>query len=105
MKKFLAALALAGVGATLPSAPAQAGTPGCASKREFRSIHRGDSITLVANRFDATGRVEAEGSGWRWMEYRACSSGDWNVHVYYSRRPGPNGVVALRVSSKSAYWG
>ncbi len=92
----------------LAVAPAQADTPHCVSKSEFRAVKKGWTITRVANRFDVPGRQSYFDSGspeydipaYQSRDYRACS--DYSaVWLSFEKDPGQK----WRVTSKSAYWG
>lgn len=91
------ALVLAGLGATSPSA--QADTPGCVNRGEYRQVHKGMTKRRVHQIFDTRGRRVAFSRNGRFTSeirrYRACPRRS-AVSVGYGNR---------RVRSKSAVWG
>jgi hypothetical protein len=92
----------------LVPAPAQADTPTCVSRAEFRAVKRGWSIQRVVNRFDVRGRQEYVDSGdpeydipaFQSRDYRACPDHS-SVWLSFEKESGD----VWRVTSKSAYWG
>jgi hypothetical protein len=99
LKRTLTALAAAIIVAA-PSAvvsPAEAGTPGCVTKREFRAVKKGWHRDRVHNRFDASGRIVSQGGGYVTREYRSCTDPRWSyISISYDSQ---------RLDYKSAYWG
>jgi hypothetical protein len=91
-----AALALAGF--------AQADTPGCVTKSEYRHVHKGDSIRRVHRIFDTRGRLQEKGTSGGYPAklriYKACGSPSSTVAVQYHKKP--SGV--WRLAAKSAVW-
>lgn len=90
-----AALALAGV--------AQADTPGCVTKSEYRHVHKGDSIRRVHRIFDTRGRLQEKGTSGGYPAklriYKACRSAPYPaVAVAYKKKA--DGVWRLVAKSK-----
>jgi hypothetical protein len=90
-----AALALAGV--------AQADTPGCVTKSEYRHVHKGDSIRRVHRIFDTRGRLQEKGTSGGYPAklriYKACRSAPYPaVAVSYKKKA--DGVWRLVAKSK-----
>ena len=112
MLKSLLTAAVATSGLLAPvalgAAPAQADTPSCVSKTEFRAIKKGWTLQRVANRFDVPGRQSSYMSGdasidwpaWQSRDYKPCTRYSY-VSVDFEKPAGGK----WRVSSKSAYWG
>jgi hypothetical protein len=112
MRTTRSGAALAGVltiaSIALSTPAASAASPKCVSKKEFRAVRDGWSITRVYNKFDITGKMDwyTEGYddpefGWpdaQGRSYRACTQFG-TVYVDYERVNGK-----WRVTSKSAYW-
>ncbi len=78
-----AALALAGV--------AQADTPGCVTKREYRHVHKNDSIRRVHRIFDTRGWLQEKGTSGGYPAklrfYKACPSAPYStVAVGYHKK-------------------
>ena len=92
----------------LVATPANADTPTCVSKSEFRAVQKGWSITRVANRFDRNGNQTYYDSGdpsidwpaYQSREYKPCRRYSY-VSVSFEKEAGD----VWRVTSKSAYWG
>ncbi len=110
LTKLLAASTLT-VGLVAPLAltvaPAQADTPRCVSKSEFKAVKRGWTITRVANRFDVPGHQTFFDSGDPDLDIPAYQSRDYSacpdfssVWLSFEKEPGEK----WRVSSKAAYW-
>lgn len=90
-------------GLTLPAAPAQADTPGCVTRKEYRSVKKGWTKARVDRRFDTSGnRVAIASSGgfktsvW---SYKTCSRFS-AVSVSYDK----HGTSPWRLAAKSAVW-
>lgn len=89
-------------------APAQADTPNCVTKAEFRAVKRDWSMQRVVNRFDVPGRQEFVDSGspeydipaFQSRLYRPCPDHS-SVWLSFEKESGD----VWRVTSKSAYWG
>jgi hypothetical protein len=93
-------------GVVLVGSPAQADTPGCVTKTEFRSVEHGWKKARVHRVFDTRGHQTYYDSGGaysrpeQWREYRACFHPRWSsIEVDYVKRQG-----VWRVSLKSAFW-
>lgn len=100
MRKTLAAVATTlAVVATpiLISAPAEAGTPGCVTKSEFRAVKKGWSMERVHHRLDTSGRLVSQSGAYRSREYRACRHPRFS-YISLSYDHG-------RLDYKSAYFG
>ena len=90
-----AALALAGV--------AQADTPGCVTKSEYRHVHTGDSIRRVHRIFDTRGQLQEKGTSGGYPAklriYKACRSAPYPaLAVAYEKKT--DGVWRLVAKSK-----
>ena len=101
----LTVLTLVGVGAALTPAVevAQADTAGCVSKKEYRHVHRGDSIRRVHRIFDTRGRLQEKGTSGGYPAklriYKACRSAPYPaVAVAYKKKA--DGVWRLVAKSK-----
>lgn len=98
MRKVLCALVLAVVSTCVAVPAAQADTPRCVSKREFRHVHRGMSKGRVHHVFDVKGRRVSfsrhDGTTSEIRRYRPCRRRS-AVSVAFS-----NG----HLSAKSAVW-
>ncbi len=92
------ALLVTGLGAV--TAPAQADTPGCVSRNEFRIVEKGWTKSRVDRLFDAGGKTSSQGYGYKYQEYKTCTSRWGFVSVDFQHR---NGV--WRVVGKYVYWG
>lgn len=83
-----------------PVATASADTPGCVTKREFRSVHRGATKLRVRRVFDTAGRQSSwfniGGDVYETREYKTCGSRYGLVSIDYVNR---------RLNSKFAFWG
>jgi hypothetical protein len=103
VRKVLAVAALVVVGATVAAADASAAdTPGCVTRGEYRSVHRGDSMSRVHRIFDTERRMSIATSGGYASQvrtYRTCSRLS-SVAASFSKRPGR----AWRLDAKSAVW-
>lgn len=97
-KKTLAAVAAAGIVAA-PLAvvsPAEADSPGCVTRAEFRGVKKGWHRDRVTARFDTAGRIDFQSGNYVSREYRACRNPRYSsISVTF---------IAQRVDSKSAYW-
>ncbi len=107
LRTLMAASTLAVVAPVVLAAPAQADTPDCVSRAEFRAVQKGWSITRVANRFDVTGVQTYYASGDASIDWPAYQSRKYNpcpkysgVYVDFEKEAGD----VWRVVSKSAYW-
>jgi hypothetical protein len=102
LRKRLAAVMVAGVLAvpTLAAQVAQADTPGCVTKTEFRNIHKPMLRKNVHNIFDTSGKQtffwSGSGDVYESREYNVCTSSYGFVSVDYKNK---------RVDGKFAYWG
>ncbi len=98
-----AALLVAGLGAVTP---AQADTPGCVTRSEFKLVKHGSTKAKVHRVLDTTGKQTYYYSGygrWESREYKSCVNPRWsyvNIDYKWSRAAG-----AWKVDGKSAYWG
>jgi hypothetical protein len=72
--------------------PANAGTPNCVSRAEFRAVHNGWSQARVARVFDIPGRSVAVLSPYRARVYNDC----W--------RPGEFGFVSVFYKYRNGAW-
>lgn len=106
MKKIFALAAGTAVilgGTTLIAPAAQADTPGCVTRAEYRSVQKGMPKAKVHGIFDIDGRrISIATSGGYASEvrtYRTCSPYS-TVAISWSKRPG--GVWKL--AAKSAVW-
>lgn len=105
-RRSLRAVAVTGalaMGVAVVSVPAvaQADTPGCVTKREFRKVHNGMSKTRIHRILDTRGKQSSiftsGGDRYESREYRSCRAPSWSmVSVDYENN---------RVSGKFAYWG
>ena len=107
LKTLLAASSLAVAAPVVLAAPAQAETPTCASKSEFRAVQKGWSITRVAHRFDIDGKQISYSSGDSSIDWPAYQSRTYKpcakysgIYVDFEKEAGD----VWRVVSKSAYW-
>jgi hypothetical protein len=107
MKKLVTSLALTATLAAptavltaLNASPADAGGSACATRTEFRNVHRGMTEGRVTRIFDSRGRVSFQGSGYKSKEWNTCTSQYGFVWVDFERRNG-----AFRVTTKTAFWG
>jgi hypothetical protein len=106
MNRRLATALVAGItslGVMAPMAPAQADTPSCVTRKEYRKVHRGDTIKKVHRIFDIKGRQDAiaHSGGYHTQirSYHTCSQ--WSaVSVSFDR----NGNNPWKLSAKSAVW-
>ena len=108
LKKILIVVAtLASLGLPVAiAAPAEAATPGCVTRAEFKAVKHGWKMPRVTRKFGTKGKVT---SSWNYdgyagvvREYRACHKPKWSyVAVTFSKEPG----TAMRVDGKYAYWG
>jgi hypothetical protein len=92
----------------LVAAPAQADTPTCVSRSEFRSISKGWDIKRVHRTLDIAGKqsfyfpafpelgIPAEQT----REYRTCGSRWGAVSIDYKKAGG-----SWKLKSKMAFWG
>ena len=92
----------------LVAAPAQAETPTCVSRSEFRSVSKGMDIKRVHRAFDIAGKqsfyfpaypelgIAAEQT----REYRTCGSRWGVVSIDYKKASG-----SWKLKSKMAFWG
>jgi hypothetical protein len=104
--KYMSAVVVAlfvAAGFALPVAPAQADTPGCVTRKEYRKVGQGWTKARVDRRFDTDGnRVAIASSGgfktsvW---SYRACSRFS-AVAISYDK----DGTRPWKVVAKSAVW-
>jgi hypothetical protein len=90
------------------AAPAQADTPTCVSRSEFRAVQKGWSITRVHRKLDVSGKqaiyfpafpelgIPAEQT----REYKPCASRYGYVSIDFKRVSG-----TWKLSSKMAFWG
>jgi hypothetical protein len=95
-----------GITALTSADSADAATPACVAKAEFRQIRNGMTPARVTNLTGVKGRVTYSSSfgGYRLLskEYRACVGRSYSfAHVSYSGDPGQ----PLKMNSKPAYWG
>ena len=95
----LSALAFAAATLTVSASPAQADTPGCATKAEFRAIKKGMGMRKVHGILDTKGeRLSRVVSSWgatsEMRSYKTCSPYSSVVALY------GNG----RLENKSAVW-
>src|SRR3712207_3125976 len=74
LRTLLAASSLAVAAPVVLASPAQAETPTCASKSEFRAVQKGWSITRVAHRFDIDGKQISYSSGDSSIDWPAYQS-------------------------------
>lgn len=109
MKKFIAAAALAvttsaPLVALAPAAHADAGSPGCVTKAEYRKVKKGMTPTQVKNRFGTNGKITSTFNfdGYRSLtrEYKACGSKYGSVMVSFDADPRK----PLRLSYKFGMW-
>src|SRR4051812_916295 len=105
MKKLLASAAVL-ASATTPlvlAAPAQADTPGCVTRAEYRAVHKGYTVRHVRNIFDTWGHRDAistsGGYGSQIRSYHTCSRYS-AVSISFSKNPGG----LYRLAAKSAVW-
>ena len=94
MNKFLRALVVGVVSATLLVPAAQADAAGCVSKGEYRHVHRGMAMSRVHRIFGTHGRLAVKVGRISVRRYSPCPQHSI-VRVYY--RKG-------RVSAKAAAW-
>jgi hypothetical protein len=104
--KYVSAVVVAlfvAAGFALPAAPAQADTPGCVTRKEYRKVKQGWTKARVDRRFDTDGnRVAIASSGafktsvWN---YRACSRLS-AVSIAYDK----HGTHPWKELAKSAVW-
>ena len=81
----------------VPAATA-ADTPGCVTRHEFYSVHKGMRMSRVHNIWDARGRVTARDVGVQDRAYRICHAGQ-GVYAEYAIR---NGVWRLQLKWANA---
>ena len=83
--------------------PAQADTPGCVTRAEYRAVTKGMTKARVHKIFDTDGRRQAistsGGYAFEIRSYKTCAPYS-AVSVGFEKKPG--GV--LRMSNKSAVW-
>ena len=72
--------------AIAPAATA-ADTPGCVTRNEFYSVHKGMRMSRVHNIWDTRGRVTARDVGVQDRAYRICHAGQ-GVYAEYAIRKG-----------------
>ena len=90
MKRIPTALALgfaASIGVVVLAPPAQADTPGCVTKTEFRAVKKGDKKMRVHRIFDTRGEfADGFAGGYtRWYpSCRAVASGGSDAGAYVS---------------------
>jgi hypothetical protein len=92
----LSTLVLLLIGLLSTAAPAQADTPNCVSRAEYRSIQNGWSKGVVASVFDINGRRASVGDPYQARVYDDCwraSKTTGNVSVFYKYRSGAWRVV------------
>ncbi len=98
MKKMLCAVALAAASITVSVSAAEAATPRCVTKAEFRHVHAGQSKARVHRNFDTRGRriafSQVDGTTSEIRRYRTCRRHS-SISIAFS-----NG----RVTVKSALW-
>ncbi len=106
MKRVLGATVALILSPLVAAAPAQADTPNCATKGEFKAVEKGWSKTRVANRLDIGGKQTYYFSGTKYSnamqgrDYKPCT-GDYSyISIDFEKKKG-----VWRVTSKSAYWG
>ena len=78
------------------AAPAQADTPRCVTKSEFRKVERGWQMKRVHRLFDAKGHLVFQSGAYRTREYRSCHTPRYD-YISISYNHG-------RVYRKTAYW-
>jgi len=83
--------------AIVPAATA-ADTPGCVTRNEFYSVHKGMRMSRVHNIWDTRGRVTARDVGVQDRAYRICHAGQ-GVYAEYAIR---NGVWRLQLKWANA---
>jgi hypothetical protein len=75
----LTTLGTVGVGTVALTAPAEAaGNPSCATRAEFRQIHRGMTVRRTQNIIGSRGRVTIAGSWLSQRQWNVCNS-RWGV--------------------------
>ena len=104
MRKIIAPVA-AGLALTLSplvlAGPAEATTPGCVDRAEYRKLSRGMGITKVHRIVNTKGRQTMSGFGYQSREYKACTDREYGfVDLMYARKRG-----TWVLDSKFAYWG
>ncbi len=102
VRGLIAAVALGtGLSLTAPMLPvAQADSPGCVKKPEFRKAKRGMTTERIKRIFDTNGSQTFQGFGYQQREYATCGSQYGFVFIDFNRRAGK-----WKMSGKTAYWG
>jgi hypothetical protein len=104
MRKIIAP-AVAGLALTLTplalAAPAEASTPGCVDRAEYRQIKKGTGIKKVHRVLNTKGRQTMSGFGMQFRDYKACTDREYGfVSLTFERKRG-----AWVLQDKFAYWG
>ena len=88
------------------AAPAQADTPKCVSKPEFKKVQKGWAISRVHRVFDVSGKQTSYMGGSAYYpasqsrDYKPCSSQYGFVSIDYEKKSG-----VWKVTQKYAFWG
>ena len=103
MKSLITVAALAVAASTLVATPAEADSPGCVTRAEYRQVHRGDTRDRVTRVFDTFGHREVHASSGGYQTevrtYNACSQFSV-VSIAFDK----NGRRPWKLSAKSAVW-
>jgi hypothetical protein len=98
-----AASAVTAAGLAIPATSAQADTPGCVTRTEYRSVAKGWTKARVDRRFDTTGHRMAIASSGGYSSsiwnYRTCSPFS-AVSISYDK----HGTGSWLLTAKSAVW-
>lgn len=98
-----AATAVAAAGLAVPATSAQADTPGCVTRAEYRSVAKGWKKARVDRRFDTSGHRMAIASSGGYStsiwNYKTCSQFS-AVSIAYDK----HGTGPWRLTAKSAVW-
>jgi len=98
-----AASVVAAAGLAVPATSAQADTPGCVTRTEYRSVSRGWTKARVDRRFDTAGHRMAIASSGGYStsiwNYRTCSQFS-AVSISYDKHGSGSWVL----TAKSAVW-
>jgi hypothetical protein len=105
MKRFAIILAaLVSFAVIAPMAPANADTPSCVSRSEYRKVRNNMAMAKVHRIFDVNGRRESIAHAGRFhaqvRSYNGC--GQWSFVSIAFDKTGSN---PWKLSAKSAVWG
>ena len=95
---LFAVISVALSGLVIVPAASAADTPGCVTRNEFYSVHKGMRMSRVHNIWDTRGRVTARDVGVQDRAYRICHAGQ-GVYAEYAIR---NGVWRLQLKWANA---